>query len=137
MRKSIATICSLALVMPGFGGVSLAQEPSRAGGEREGYCRLPAALPDLGPEKGPKPDLSPNRFVREGKTGAAAEPELAPPTLSAPPPPPPSPPPPPPPPPPPSAGAMAEESADADSTLVVTASRVDRSRRSTARDLAR
>jgi len=50
MRKSVGFLCSLALVLPGVGGASLAQEAPPEPSEREGFCRLPVALPDLGPE---------------------------------------------------------------------------------------
>ncbi|MEL7519388.1 MAG: hypothetical protein AAFN48_10585, partial [Pseudomonadota bacterium] len=50
MRKSVGLLCSLALVLPGVGSASLAQEAPPEPAEREGFCRLPVALPDLGPE---------------------------------------------------------------------------------------
>jgi len=119
MRKIAGVACSFALVLPGLsvpglGGASFAQglpdraaAPPRSG---EGYCRLPKALPDLGPE-GQQQQPTPYKRIVSG--GGKSLPEMA---LEdgAPPPPPPPPSPPPPPPP------VSETSSE---TITVTASR--------------
>lgn len=50
MRKSVSFICSLSLVLPGLSAASVAQDAPPDPAPREGYCRLPAELPDLGAE---------------------------------------------------------------------------------------
>ncbi len=50
MRKSVGFLCSLALVLPGLGSASFAKEKPPEPAPSDGYCRMPAALPDLGPE---------------------------------------------------------------------------------------
>ncbi|MEM7700802.1 MAG: vWA domain-containing protein [Pseudomonadota bacterium] len=118
MRKSVGFLCSLALVLPGVGGASLAQDtpPERAPGD--GYCRKPAALPNLAPEVSNQ--QSSNEVERRARSAGFAGSVDAP--MLSPPPPPPAPPPPPPTSPVSAAesGAPITESADA---ITVTASR--------------
>lgn len=68
MRKSLGLICSMALVLPGAGGASLAQEAPPEPVPSEGYCRLPAALPDLGPEAERQPDRPSTKRFAGGET---------------------------------------------------------------------
>ncbi|MDJ0977339.1 MAG: VWA domain-containing protein [Erythrobacter sp.] len=101
MRKSVGVLCSLALLAPGFGSASFAQDAPPEPAPREGYCRLPAALPDLGPEtENQKGQERPTRARRGAEVDSAV--------MASPPPPP---------------AAMAESASDGDS-VVVTASRI-------------
>lgn len=86
MRKSVGLLCSLALVLPGVGSASLAQDTPPKPAEREGFCRLPAALPDLGPEA-ENQQARPDAMVRRSRgaeggesitvTGSMIAPDLA------------------------------------------------------------
>ncbi|MEL6531127.1 MAG: vWA domain-containing protein [Pseudomonadota bacterium] len=91
MKKFVGAMCATALVLPGMGSAPMAQQPSSESvperTSRDGYCRLPAALPDLGPETAQN-QQRPGRGVspRERRTEMALPPP-APAIAPAPPPP--------------------------------------------------
>jgi len=112
MRKSVGILCSLALILPGLSNASYARETPPSPVPKDGFCRQPAALPDLGPEVENQQERSETKgFARRA---AVAESALAMPAVA---------PPPPPPPPPVSTAVMADEAGASDS-VVVTGSRI-------------
>jgi len=107
MRKSVGFLSSLALILPGLSNASYARETPPSPTPNDGFCRQPAALPDLGPEAENQQDRpETKRFAR---SAGVAESAIAMPAVAPPPPPPPAP-----------GGSPITESED---TITVTASR--------------